>query len=139
MTTSGTDAVLTNIREAYVRPPGVFGHYGAESRGREFDALMARVRRDAWDEGVDAFEVAHNIDNVDPWAHLRDNPYPEADRDEWRQAALEERAGLLDALDQLKVRDTRIRAAVAILDEDTRWQNEEHLLARVREALDGDA
>ena len=33
----------------------------------------------------------------------------EAERDEWRQTALDERAAALDALEQIKVRDARIK------------------------------
>ena len=35
----------------------------------------------------------------------------EAERDEWRQTALDERAAALDALEQLKLRDAQIQAA----------------------------
>ena len=35
----------------------------------------------------------------------------EAERDEWRQTALDERAAALDALEQIKARDSRIEAA----------------------------
>ena len=35
----------------------------------------------------------------------------EAERDEWRQTALDERAAALDALEQLKLRDAQIKAA----------------------------
>ena len=45
----------------------------------------------------------------------------EAERDEWRQTALDERAAALDALEQIKardarikVRDARIKAALAV-------------------------
>ena len=34
----------------------------------------------------------------------------EAERDEWRQTALDERAAALDAPEQIKVRDARIKA-----------------------------
>ena len=44
----------------------------------------------------------------------------EAERDEWRQTALDERAAALDALDQIKVRDARIKA-VRALHTGTRW------------------
>ena len=39
----------------------------------------------------------------------------EAERDEWRQTALDERAAALDALEQVKVRDARIKAVLAVL------------------------
>ena len=38
----------------------------------------------------------------------------EAERDEWRQTALDERAAALDALEQIKVRDARIKAVLAV-------------------------
>lgn len=85
------------------------------------------------------------------------------ERDSWEQIALDEREGARDLLEQVNVRDVRIgaweqqytqdtdsltrevdeadariRAAVAILDGDVRWQDEEHLLARVRAALEGE-
>ena len=44
----------------------------------------------------------------------------EAERDEWRQTALDERAAALDALKQIKVRDARIKA-VRALHTGTRW------------------
>ena len=49
---------------------------------RAWDEWIARVRRDAAREA-------------------------EAERDEWRQTALDERAAALDALEQIKVRDAR--------------------------------
>ena len=48
------------------------------------DRFLARVRRDAARQA-------------------------EAERDEWRQTALDERAAALDALEQIKVRDARIK------------------------------
>lgn len=39
----------------------------------------------------------------------------EAGRDEWRQTALDERGAALDALEQVKVRDARIKAVLAVL------------------------
>ena len=47
-----------------------------------FDRFLARVRRDAARQA-------------------------EAERDEWRQTALDERAAALDALEQIKARDAR--------------------------------
>lgn len=35
------DEVWEAIRKAYVRPDGVFGHYGMESRQREYDEALA--------------------------------------------------------------------------------------------------
>lgn len=42
----------------------------------------------------------------------------EAGRDEWRQIALDERAAALDALEQIKVRDARIKA---VRDAHRKW------------------
>ena len=36
---------------------------------------LEAVAADIWDEGCEAFEVAHKCDHIEPWAHLRDNPY----------------------------------------------------------------
>ena len=62
----------------------------------------------------------------------------EAERDEWRQTALDERGAALDALEQIKARDARIKAVQAILDENpaayARTYNHD-----IRRALDGDA
>ena len=62
----------------------------------------------------------------------------EAERDGWRQTALDERGAALDTLEQIKARDARIKAVQAILDEDpaayARTYNHD-----IRRALDGDA
>ena len=70
----------------------------------------------------------------------------EAERDEWRQTALDERAAALDALDQIKAREARIKAVQDVLDE---WavidpdklnvRGARSALADIRRALDGDA
>ena len=39
----------------------------------------------------------------------------EAERDEWRQTALDERGAALDLLEQIKARDKRIQAVLAAL------------------------
>ena len=41
----------------------------------------------------------------------------EAERDEWRQTALDERAAALDALEQVKAREARIKAVRDVLDQ----------------------
>lgn len=43
--------IETEVREAYTRPIGMFGHYGQEARVREFEAWLRSVRAVAWDEG----------------------------------------------------------------------------------------
>ena len=47
MITTDQEDDLSRIREAYVRPSGLFGHYGAESRENIFDDAIARVRAEA--------------------------------------------------------------------------------------------
>ena len=41
----------------------------------------------------------------------------EAERDEWRQTALDERGAALDALEQIKARDKRIKAVQHLVDQ----------------------
>ena len=41
----------------------------------------------------------------------------EAERDEWRQTALDERGATLDLLEQIKVRDKRIQAVQHLVDQ----------------------
>ena len=78
----------------------------------------------------------------------------EAERDEWRQTALDERAAALDALEQVKVRDARIRAVERLAlaaDDGTEYEHNGHPAHEgeaecpgcwalgIRNALDGDA
>ena len=51
--------------------------YEAEKRAWQAEARIKAAQAEAWDEGVDAFDVAHSIDNIEPWGHLRANPYKE--------------------------------------------------------------
>ena len=78
----------------------------------------------------------------------------EAERDEWREVALQERAAALDALEQIKVRDARIKAVGRLAlaaDDGTEYEHNGHDPAEgeaecpgcwalgIRRALDGDA
>ena len=36
---------------------------------------LEAVAGEIWDQGCEAFEVAHKQDHIEPWEHLRDNPY----------------------------------------------------------------
>ena len=72
----------------------------------------------------------------------------EAERDEWRQAALDERGAALDLLEQIKVRDKRIQAVRDVLElhgpaHDEHGQDEADcgpmIITDIRRALDGDA
>ena len=81
------------------------------------------------------------------WAKAEDRATrAEAERDEWRQTALDERAAALDALEQIKARDARIKAVQDVLDEIDSDQHAEWAYdgvrgtaAEIRRALDGDA
>lgn len=46
---------------------------------QRFDEWLAEVERaaaeKAWDRAEGAFEEAHNADMLEPWPHLRGNPY----------------------------------------------------------------
>ena len=53
----------------------------------------------------------------------------EAERDEWRQSALDERGAALDALEQVKVRDARVRAVERLAlaaDDGTEYEHNGH-------------
>lgn len=67
-----------------VHEPGDYD--GCEDCRRVVDPIAARIagevtaevraaKAEAWDEGCEAFEIAHKCDNAEPWGHLRDNPY----------------------------------------------------------------
>ena len=83
----------------------------------EFDRFIAKVKRDAAREALAAAE--HRATRAEAQAAIRGRAVviyqqrarqAEAERDEWRQTALDERAAALDALDQIKARDARIKA-----------------------------
>ena len=66
--------------------------------------------------------------------------------DVWKETALQERGAALDALEQIKVRDARIKAVQDVLDEIDSDQHAEWAYegvrgtaAAIRRALDGDA
>lgn len=68
------------VREQYTReqPPKIGS---VAEKHAEFDRFIASVRAEAWDEGREAFEAAHRWDNAEPWQHLADNPYREANHE----------------------------------------------------------
>ena len=39
--------------------------------------IIQEAKADAWDECDDAWEFAHRMSNLEPWEHLKDNPYRE--------------------------------------------------------------
>ena len=88
---------------------------------RAWDEWIARVKRDAAREALAAAE--HRATRAEAQSAIRGRAVviyrerareAEAERDEWRQTALDERAAALDALEQIKVRDARIKAVLAV-------------------------
>ena len=82
-----------------------------------FDRFLARVRRDA------LATAEHRAIRAEAQSDIRGRAVvmyrerareAEAERDEWRQTALDERAAALDALEQIKARDARIKAVLAV-------------------------
>lgn len=45
------------FREAYVRPAGMFGHYGSATRAAEWDDMIAQVRTDAAREALGGLQA----------------------------------------------------------------------------------
>ena len=61
----------------------------------------------------------------------------EAERDEWRQAALDERGAALDLLEQIKARDKRIQAVQHLVDQADHAGNWTVTCSRLQRAIDG--
>src|SRR5699024_3405613 len=61
----------------------------------------------------------------------------EAERDGWRQTALDERGAALDALEQIKARDARIKAVQDLIDQVKRAAAKAAWDEAIEEALDG--
>ena len=89
---------------------------------RAWDEWIARVRRDAARDALAAAE--HRATRAEAQSAIRGRAVviyrerareAEAERDEWRQTALDERGAALDLLEQIKVRDKRIQAVLAVL------------------------
>src|SRR5699024_1702625 len=83
---------------------------------RAWDEWIARVKRDAAREALAAAE--HRATRAEAQSAIRGRAVviyrerarqAEAELDEWRQTALDERGAALDALEQIKVRDKRIQ------------------------------
>ena len=91
---------------------------------RAWDEWIARVKRDAAREALAAAE--HRATRAEAQAAIRGRAVviyrerareAEAERDEWRQTALDERGAALDLLEQIKVRDKRIQAVQHLIDQ----------------------
>ena len=61
----------------------------------------------------------------------------EAERDEWRQTALDERGAALDALEQIKARDKRIQAVQHLVDQADHAGDWTVTCSRLQWAIDG--
>ena len=61
----------------------------------------------------------------------------EAERDEWRQTALDERGATLDLLEQIKVRDKRIQAVQHLVDQADHAGNWTVTCTHLQRAIDG--
>ena len=90
----------------------------------DWDVWIARVRRDAAREALAAAE--HRATRAEAQSAIRGRAVviyrerareAEAERDEWRQTALDERGAALDLLEQIKVRDRRIQAVQHLVDQ----------------------
>src|SRR5699024_10269529 len=88
-----------------------------EAAEATWDEWIARVRRDAAREALAAAE--HRATRAEAQSAIRGRAVAiyqqrareaEAERDGWRQTALDERGAALDALEQIKARDARIKA-----------------------------
>ena len=88
------------------------------------DRFLARVKRDAAREALAAAE--HRATRAEAQAAIRGRAVviyrerarqAEAERDEWRQTALDERGAALDLLEQIKARDKRIQAVQHLIDQ----------------------
>ena len=61
----------------------------------------------------------------------------EAERDEWRQTALDERGAALDLLEQIKARDKRIQAVQHLVDQADHAGNWTVTCSHLQRAIDG--
>ena len=61
----------------------------------------------------------------------------ERERDEWRQAALDERGAALDLLEQIKVRDKRIQAVQHLIDQANEAGDWTVTCTHLQRAIDG--
>ena len=110
----------------------------------EFDRFLARVRRDAAREALASAEdratqAKARIRHLEATAQItvREALRAEAERDEWRQAALDERGAALDLLEQIKARDKRIQAVQHLVDQADHAGNWTVTCSRLQRAIDG--
>ena len=111
---------------------------------RAWDEWIARVKRDAAREALAAAE--HRATRAEAQSAIRGRAVviyrerareAEAERDEWRQTALDERGATLDALEQIKVRDRRIQAVQHLVDQADHAGNWTVTCTHLQWAIDG--
>ena len=109
-----------------------------------WDEWIARVKRDAAREALAAAEhratqAKARIRHLEATAQItvREALRAEAERDEWRQAALDERGAALDLLEQIKVRDRRIQAVQHLVDQADHAGDWTVTCTHLQRALDG--
>ena len=116
------------------------------------EALRRAARRvisDPYGGALETWWASHALRALDALAAAEHRATrAEASRDEWRQAALDERGAALDLLEQIKVRDKRIQAVRDVLElhgpaHGEHGQDEADcgpmIITDIRRALDGDA
>ena len=110
---------------------------------RAWDEWIARVKRDAAREALAAAE--HRATRAEAQSAIRGRAVviyrerarqAEAERDEWRQTALDERGAALDLLEQIKVRDERIQAVQNLVDQADHAGNWTVTCSRLQWAID---
>ena len=116
---------------------------GLAFAGRQPDAEFIAAARTAVPTLLDALAAAeHRVARLEAQTDIRGRAVvmyrerareAEAERDEWRQTALDERAAALDALEQIKVRDAR---AADIWDEG--WEQGMAYVTGMEHGIDDD-
>ena len=111
---------------------------------RAWDEWIARVKRDAARDALAAAE--HRATRAEAQSAIRGRAVviyrerarqAEAERDEWRQTALDERGAALDALEQIKARDKRIQAVQDLIDQADTAGDWTVTCSRLQWAIDG--
>src|SRR5699024_4669971 len=111
---------------------------------RAWDEWTARVKRDAAREALAAAE--HRATRAEAQSAIRGRAVviyrerarqAEAERDEWRQTALDERGAALDLLEQIKARDKRIQAVQHLIDQADTAGDWTVTCSRLQWAIDG--
>ena len=111
---------------------------------RAWDEWIARVKRDAAREALAAAE--HRATRAEDQSAIRGRAVviyrerarqAEAELDEWRETALDERGAALDLLEQIKVRDKRIQAVQHLVDQADHAGNWTVTCTHLQRAIDG--